>query len=305
MFRWLLAILFTLTATILIWKLHREKIGQDLHRSKNTIIDVNVIAKVGERDITTQDLQFEMDLQLEGVDIIAVPNLRQEVLAELLERKILFSYIEQDKDFQLDAESCLQKAEDLITSDPVFYQDVNRREKIRQKVCEQDAVYRYGQEFIFADIEVSEPELVSFFHKNPGLFQKAEMVSFRQIVLPDERKAKRIRALVNGKNFSIHAKQSSITPEAENGGLVAPFTKNELPQVFHVLFRMRPGQITGVLKSPYGFHIILLEKKHQAGKLADFRQQVEKKVYKRKRNAAYQKWLEAAMHTVALVIPRS
>lgn len=299
----LAALLIFATAT-LIWKLHREKIEHDLHRSKNEIA-ADVIIKIGDKDITTQDLSFELDLQLEGVDVTALPNLRKEILAELLERKILFAYIEQNKNFKMDKETCLQKADDIIVADPAFYQNVQRREKIRQKVCEQDAIYQYGQEFIFADIEVNEQELANFFRKNPGLFQKVDMVSFRQIVLPDERQAKRIRALVTRKNFSTYAEKSSITPEAADGGLVGPFTKNELPQVFHVLFKMRVGQITNVMKSPYGFHIILLEKKHRVEKLADHRQQVEERVYQRKKTAAYQKWLEAAMHTVALVIPRS
>lgn len=290
---------------IISLRLYRNKIGPELHLDRDFAAS-DVIATVGGVEIKAHDLQFEVDLQLRDAEVEDVPELQQEVLSELLERRILFEHLKRDARFHFSDARCRRQAEALVMSDPVFYTSLPRQEGLRRKLCEQAAIRRYSEEHVFADISVAEQELADFFTHNRARYLRPAAVSFRQIVLPQERQAKRIRALVTAKNFSRYARQHSIAPEAENGGLLGPLTKSELPQVFHVLFTMRAKRITEVLKSPYGFHIILLLEKHPAGSgsLADFRPAVEQAVRQQKQRAEYQKWLEIALHSVSFSLPR-
>jgi len=290
---------------IISLRLYRNKIGPELHLDRDFAAS-DVIATVGGVEIKAHDLQFEVDLQLRDAEVEDVPELQQEVLSELLERRILFEHLKRDARFHFSDTRCRRQAEALVMSDPVFYTSPPRQEGLRRKLCEQAAIRRYSEEHVFADISVAEQELADFFTHNRARYLRPAAVSFRQIVLPQERQAKRIRALVTAKNFSRYARQHSIAPEAENGGLLGPLTKSELPQVFHVLFTMRAKRITEVLKSPYGFHIILLLEKHPAGSgsLADFRAAVEQAVRQQKQQAEYQKWLEVALHSVSFSLPR-
>ena len=301
----ILLLIIVSAAIITLLRLYRNKIGHELHLSCD-ITASDVIATVGEAEIKAHDLQFEVDLQLRDAEVEDVPELQKEVLSELLERRILFEHLKSDTQFHFSDAKCLQQAEALIMSDPVFYTSIHRQEGIRRKLCEQEAIRRYSKEHIFTNISVTEQELADFFTNNRERYLRPSSVSFRQIVLPQERQAKHIRALVTTQNFSNYASKYSIAPEAEDGGLLGPLTKNELPQVFHVLFKMREKRITEVLKSPYGFHIILLLKKHPAGSgnLADFRPAVEQAVREQKQHTEYKKWLEVAMHGVSFSLPR-
>ena len=290
---------------VVVLRLHRTEIGRELHLSSD-IAASDVIATVGDSEIKARDLQFEVDLQLRDAEVEDVPELQQEVLSELLERRILYAHLQRDQQFHFSEVECKRQAEALIMSDPVFYSSTYRQEGIRRKLCEQAAIRRYSQEHVFARVKVSQAELAEFFAAHRDRYLRPKAVSFRQIVLAQERQAKRIRALVTADNFSSYAQEHSIAPEAKDGGLLGPFTKNQLPQVFHVLFKMRENRITEVLKSPYGFHIILLLKKHPAGQgnLEDFLPTIEQAVRRRKQQREYQKWLEVAMHSVSFSLPR-
>lgn len=292
-------------AVIAILHLYRSKISSSLHLSQD-IAASDVIATINDINIKARDLQFEVDLQLQDTEIRDMPSLQKEVLSELLERSILFEHLKNDHNFHFSDEECLRRAAALIMSDPVFYTSEYRQRGIRRKLCEQDAIYRYSQQRIFSNIIIDEEELAAFFAANKDRYLRPAAVSFRQIVLPNEKQAKRIRVLVNAQNFSDYAREHSIAPEADNGGLVGPLTKSELPQVFHVLFKMRANRITDVLKSTYGFHIILLLKKYasNSGGLENFRAAVEKDLLQQKQRAEYQKWLEVAMHKVSFSLPR-
>ncbi|MFT3925466.1 MAG: peptidylprolyl isomerase [Myxococcales bacterium] len=56
------------------------------------------------------------------------------------------------------------------------------------------------------------------------------------------------------------AKEKSDCPSAPDGGELGRFTRGELvPEFENVLFAMAPGQISNVVETPFGFHIILRE----------------------------------------------
>ncbi len=301
----ILLLVFFSAMVVVVLRLYRGTVGRELHLS-DSVAASDVIATVGETAIKAHDLQFELDLQLQDTEAGEVPELQKEVLSELLERRILYEHLKGDAGFVFAETECLRQAEALIMSDPVFYTSVHRQNGIRRKLCEQEAIRRYSQVHVFTRLSVSEAELADFFAANRERYLRSATVTFRQIVLPQERQAKRIRALVTAKNFSTYAREHSIAPEAEEGGLLGPLTKSELPQVFHVLFKMREKRITEVLKSPYGFHIMFLLKKNPAGSgsLGDFRSVVEQAVREQKQHIEYQKWLEVAMHSVSFSLPR-
>ena len=54
------------------------------------------------------------------------------------------------------------------------------------------------------------------------------------------------------------AKEHSLSPEAERGGHLGPFPKGGMPAVFEYAFHMKKGDVSEVLKSNYGYHIIML-----------------------------------------------
>lgn len=91
------------------------------------------------------------------------------------------------------------------------------------------------------------------------------------------RKAEQIRGQVTVANFAEQARTNSADPgSAANGGLLGVFPKGAMvPQFEQALVQLQPGQISGLVETPYGYHIIYRpafgEIASQAGQVAQQR----------------------------------
>jgi peptidyl-prolyl cis-trans isomerase C len=87
-------------------------------------------------------------------------------------------------------------------------------------------------------------------------------VRARHILVETEDEAKAVLAeLKDGVDFAELAKQKSKDTSAEGGDL-GYFTKEQMvPEFAEVAFKMDPGQLSGPVKSAFGWHIIKLEDK--------------------------------------------
>ena len=72
--------------------------------------------------------------------------------------------------------------------------------------------------------------------------------------------------LRQGREFAQVAKLDSVGAEARDGGLLGTRSAQDCPDVFINAIRgLRPGQVTGVIRSPAGFHILKLVAAPAAG----------------------------------------
>jgi parvulin-like peptidyl-prolyl isomerase len=128
-----------------------------------------------------------------------------------------------------------------------------------------------------ARIEVPESAIVLYFEENRQRYRSPESVQIRQIVVEDEETARGLLSdLRKGADFAALAEEHSLAPEAGEGGLLPPFARGEMPEVFDRAFKSKKGALSGVVESPYGFHIFRVEAKippHEP-KLAEMRNQV-------------------------------
>lgn len=109
-----------------------------------------------------------------------------------------------------------------------------------------------------------------FYRLNPERFLRPERRSVRHILItfntPDEKQqievqlnelATRLRA---GADFADLALRHSQCPTALEGGLVGSVPRGQLfPQLDAALFAMQPGDISTVLESEVGLHLLLCE----------------------------------------------
>ncbi len=76
-------------------------------------------------------------------------------------------------------------------------------------------------------------------------------------------KAKALKVLnlaKSGEDFAELARKYSEGPSAKNGGELGYFTKKDMvPEFANAAFKMKPGEISDLVRSPYGFHIIKVE----------------------------------------------
>src|SRR5437764_5815806 len=97
----------------------------------------------------------------------------------------------------------------------------------------------------------------AWYDRNRAEFETPEQVHCLQIVARTPDEAKRVLdQLRAGASFDKLARQISTSPDGRNGGDLGWFPKGTMPKVFDdTCFSLGTGKISGVVASPYGFHV--------------------------------------------------
>jgi peptidyl-prolyl cis-trans isomerase C len=144
-------------------------------------------------------------------------------------------------------------------------------------------------------ISVAPSDVRRYYQANSQEFERPESVRVRQIVVATEEEARKILDLLQtGTDFATLAREKSTAPEAEHGGDLGYFAMGEMPAEFNVVFGLPKGGISGIVKSPYGFHVFKLEEKRRAGKMGldEVSKGISEKLRREKEDRRYKQWLK-------------
>lgn len=159
-----------------------------------------------------------------------------------------------------------------------------------------------------ARIRVTDGEAELHYKANPDLYLTAQRVRFAQIVVRDRDRAGAIlKRLKAGEDFGKVARSVSIGPEAERGGDVGFFERGMMPEAIdQVVFSLPVGKLSGVVRSPYGFHIFkVLEKEDARGrKFGEIKERVRADLQKLKEAEEYKRWIDGLKATADIRIKR-
>ena len=103
----------------------------------------------------------------------------------------------------------------------------------------------------------SPAETRAYYDTHRSQFEEPEAVHCLQIVVRTPEEAKSVLdQLRAGASFDKLARQVSTSPDGRNGGDVGWFPKGTMPKVFDdSCFALGTGKISGVVASPYGYHV--------------------------------------------------
>jgi peptidyl-prolyl cis-trans isomerase C len=156
--------------------------------------------------------------------------------------------------------------------------------------------------------QATDQEAMAFYESHPAVFDSGEVVRARHILVrvPEgtaaakrEELRKKAGALLvrvrAGKDFATLARQSSDdTGSAAKGGELRPFGRGQLAPAFEqAAFALKAGEVSAVVESPFGFHIIKLIEKVPPRKVpfAEVKEQLKKEMVHQKRQQAQQSFL--------------
>ncbi len=157
---------------------------------------------------------------------------------------------------------------------------------------------------------IEETEARLFYYLHPEQFQQPEMRNVRHILITinaefveNNRDASlaRIREVANKiKNndveaFIHQAKKVSECPTALQGGALGKVPQNTLfPELDKVLFTMKEGEVSDIVESPMGFHLLLCEKIYPQKQtpLAEVLPKLKQKLEDRERERYKKSWLK-------------
>lgn len=272
-------------------------------------------AVVNGEKIPVQDfedrLQVKMELMANAPALTAQEKarVRGELLNEMIDEKILLTRARalglsvSDEEFNRKLEEI--KADYPEGLEKIFPKprDFSRwKEDLKKRILLEKLV----DKDVNSAITVTDAEALAAFKANKEYRRSEERVRLSQVLLPSRESAQEaLDKLKAGADFAALAKEVSTGPEGPRGGDMGYFTRGVLPDNMEkAVFKLRLGQISGIVESPYGFHIFRLEKKEKAGD-ADFsaaKARVVADLKKQKEEAAYNGWLDRLRADAKIVI---
>jgi peptidyl-prolyl cis-trans isomerase C len=157
----------------------------------------------------------------------------------------------------------------------------------------------------------------TFYDEHPEVFERPDMVRARHILIrisrqadqteKDSARAKAVAArerVLAGENFADVARQVSEGREAANGGDMGFFARDSMvPAIANTAFALDIDEISDVVESQFGFHILKVLEKRPASKmtLAQAREPAEKLLREKKSGELISALLEELRQSAKIV----
>ncbi|TYS50054.1 peptidylprolyl isomerase [Bacillus infantis] len=164
-------------------------------------------------------------------------------------------------------------------------------------IAEDIEKYLKTEKLLEPQIDLKEEEIKAYFDENKDQFAQQEQVKASHILVEDEAAAKEIKSkLDKGEDFAELAKEySTDASNAESGGELGYFGKGEMEAAFEeAAFAMKANEISGPVKTDYGYHIIKVEDKKEAKEAVyeDSKEAAKKALFDERMQTEYYNWLE-------------
>jgi len=166
----------------------------------------------------------------------------------------------------------------------------------RLKELEQQFLADY---LVFSELRkrtaVSEEEVQAYYvaHEREYLYE----YRVSQILVGTPEDGARVIELLKTRGWAWVANRYSIDAGVKRGGDLGYLTKgNMIPELEEIVFDMSPGDVTGVIKSDFGYHVFKLDDVREAAVsvgLDDVREQIMSSLMLEKRKTAYREFLES------------
>ena len=113
--------------------------------------------------------------------------------------------------------------------------------------------------------QVSDGQVSQFYEANKDKFQQPDSYHVSHILTADEESAKKGIERLKTEPFAKVAEEVSIDPSKSRGGDIGFFSKGQvIPEFEEAVMKLQPGQTSGIVKTPLGYHIITLAEKKPA-----------------------------------------
>lgn len=147
---------------------------------------------------------------------------------------------------------------------------------------------------------ISEAEARDYYEAHPEVASVPEAVTIREILLATLQNARDVVRILNSDRnaFELLARTRSLSPQVEGGGLLGSFRRGELPsEIEQVAFSMAPGQISGIVTTSFGYHVLRLESKTIATTrtLAESRPEIESRLAESKARLRMKQLIDALL----------
>jgi len=157
-----------------------------------------------------------------------------------------------------------------------------------------------------ASPQVSIEEIKAYYDTHLEEFRRPAMVRFRQIVTRTREEADNLqKRLVQGGAMAATVAESSKVPVSAGTSEAGWFAKGDLDEsIEKVVFPLPVGKVSGVVETPYGFHIfeVLGRKPEGVRSLHEAMREIETKLLSERVEAFYSEWLQGLRRAISVKI---
>ena len=210
---------------------------------------------------------FDLDLALTAVSSLVTRGI---VEGEAERREIVVSPEEIEAEFERQYQAMLDAYEmteqDLINYFTIYGGTLEEfKEEGRASVAEQ-LLYGGVQAAVVGPIELSEDDLRQYFQEHKADYSTQEEIRASHILVATAEEAQAILdELALGADFADLARERSTCPSATAGGDLGWFTRGKMDPAFEeAAFALEVGEMSGIVETQFGFHVILLTDRHEA-----------------------------------------
>jgi peptidyl-prolyl cis-trans isomerase SurA len=267
-------------------------------RDTTFVVD-RVVAVVGNRPVLASQVDEEIfSRQSQGVQLPTDPdglrNVRHQIVSSIIDEELLVQQAQRDTSIQITDEEIATGVEEQVrkvrgnfTSEVDYSSELKKAgfqtpEEYRRWLTDQQRRAAFQNRLIeklrnegkLKPVAPTEKEMKQFFEDQKAtLGTRPATLSFRQIVIsphpsPEAKARTKAQAdsivleLRRGADFATAARRFSQDPGSkEQGGSLNWFRRGVMvPEFERVAFALRPGVVSDPVESPFGYHIIQVER---------------------------------------------
>jgi len=152
------------------------------------------------------------------------------------------------------------------------------------------------QEEIGNKVKMEEKDAQEYFQAHPDEFS-GDQIRVRHILVRTEDEAKQVLdRLAKNERFEDLAKAlSQDSATAAKGGDLDYLKREQLfPEFARAAFELKAGEVSGVVRTPFGYHLIKLvdRKKGQPLKYEQIKDQLQRRLLEERRTQRFQEWMK-------------
>lgn len=265
----------------------------------------SVVVQVEDQKLTAKEFSQQLARRLKDLDALSAkdPNIvsrsKEEIIKAFITRSLTIRWAHQNKITisEVEIEEEVKHIRSAFPDDLAF-RKVLAEENVSFSEWREGIKFTLLEKAVFASLQKriqppTEVEMKAFYEANKDFYRHKEKIYIRHILLSDQARADIIKAETKSGDFAVLAKKYSIAPDAKDGGLIGWIEKGSV-DYFDPLFARPVGVTEGPVKSPFGYHIIRLERKMAAGvqSFEEAKESIKKRILAAREQSEYISWLD-------------
>ena len=280
-------------------------LGLSFGCGKEVPLEERVVVEIADDAVTVGEFEHFVESSVQQDEPFLAGDVMEALFEQFIEERLLLKAAE-DAGIRAEPDAVATRLDSIARVEAASSAETADIETV---VTNQIRIEMLVEDAVFGHLSVSDEEVGAHFEANQAFFERPETVKVSQILIDDEGLANTIATELGGRTtrFEELAKEHSVGPEASRGGHLGSFARGELPPSLETtIFSLRPGRVSVVVATDFGFHIFLVHEKVAAAQLSldEARDSIRLELMRKKSDRALALYIEELKNTYPVTVHR-